>query len=388
MKNLIKHIEKLLPEHDCVVVPGLGGFVQNEVSARFDSRSDILYPEGKEICFNAKLTFNDGFLAQSYQESFGISFEDSNIQIRQGVQELQYKIEEGKYVSLGQIGVMWKNNQGQLCFRSETRSSFCPDAYGLSSFSYPTLEKRLRKKTTTEFQTQKRQDKEFINIRLRRNSFRNLITGTAACLIMILLSKPAGNLPLAGNQEAFLMHDYISAPKDDDTTVNNDPFPELKQKKEVVEVIPEQEEQAVQIVEPVVETKKETPKKAAKNKAKESTPKEETIALEKDNRGGVLQQDQDSRQEKSKFFKKSAKKSTHSYYIIIGSFPEKQQAKDWIKAQSYSSVFKYSGILESDGRARVYARSFPDKDLAQAYLNQFRSNNPDYATAWLLSVKK
>ena len=387
MKNLIKHIEKLLPEHDCVVVPGLGGFVQNEVSARFDSRSDILYPEGKEICFNIKLTFNDGFLAQAYQESLGLSFEESNIQIRQGVQELQYKIDEGKYVSLGQIGVMWKNNQGQLCFRSETRSSFCPDAYGLSSFSYPTLEKRLRKKSTTEFQTQKRQDKDFINIRLRRNSFRNLITGTAACLIMLLLSKPAGNLPSTGNQEAFLMHDYISAPKDDDTTVNNDPFPELKPKIEVVEAIPEQVEFQDQIVEPVKETKKASPK-ASKKKTEKTTTVEETIAPEKFNRGGVLQQDQDSRKEKTKVLKNSAKESSHSYYIIIGSFPEKQLAKDWIKGQSHSSVFKYSGIIESDGRARVYARSFPDKDVAQAYLNQFRSNNPDYATAWLLSVKK
>lgn len=379
MKNLIKHIEKLLPEHDCVVVPGLGGFVQNEVSARFDSRSDILYPEGKEICFNIKLTFNDGFLAQAYQKSLGLSFEDSNIQIRQGVQELLYKIDEGKYVSLGQIGVMWKNNQGQLCFRSETRSSFSPDAYGLSSFSYPTLEKRLRKKSTTEFQTQKRHDNEFINIRLRRNSFRNLITGVAACLFMIVLSKPAGNLPSTGNQEAFLMHNYISAPKDDDSMVNNDPFPELKQKNESAEAIPEQEELQEQTTEPVKETKKVSPKKASKKEIEKSTSQEEIASPEKYNRGGVLQQDQDSR---------TAKESTHSYYIIIGSFPEKQLAIDWVKAQSHSSVFKYSGIIESDGRARVYARSFPDKDVAQAYLNQFRSNNPDYATAWLLSVKK
>ena len=341
MKKLIEHIEKLLPEHDCVVVPGLGGFVQNEISARFDPRSDIFFPEGKEIGFNAKLTFNDGFLAQAYQESLGLSFEESNIQTRQGVQELQYKIDEGKYVSLGQIGVMWKNEQGQLCFRSEKRSSFCPDAYGLSAFSYPTLEKRLRKKSKTEFETQKQQDTEFINIRLRRNSFRNLIMGTAACLFMILLSKPAGNLPTTGNQEAFLMHNYIAAPEITesaaDALIPVDSLSELRQNNEVTDVVPVQEE----IQEPVPATVHEI-----------------------------------------------KKESTRSYYIIIGSFPEKHLANDWMKTQSQSNVFKFAGIIESDGRARVYSRSFPNKSDAEAYLNQFRANNPDYATAWLLSVKK
>ncbi|MCE5174297.1 MAG: SPOR domain-containing protein [Bacteroidales bacterium] len=348
MKVLIEHIEKLLPDHDCVVVPGLGGFVQNEVPARFDAESDFFYPKGKEIGFNSRLTFNDGFLAQAYQESFDISFEESNLQIRQAVQEIKNKIDNGKYVSLGRIGVIWKNDKEQTQFRSENKNYFYPESYGLTSFSFPKIEKRRQSRSDTERVIRKHQDNEFINIRLHRDSFRNMVIGIAACLFLLFLSKPTGTLPGTNSQEAFMMHDYLVIPESMESG-----------KKEALPVIDEQ--------------------------APVATIDETSANLS--NEGNIATISERTIEPATKAQKITAPIPARTYYIVVGSFPQKRLAERWIQENSQQSKFKYAGIVEKDGRARVYTKSFPDKNVAQAYLNQFRENNPECASAWLLSVK-
>ena len=358
MKILTQHIEKLLPDHDCVVVPGLGGLVQNEVPARYDFESDLFYPGGKELCFNSRLTFNDGFLAQAYQESFGISFEESNLQIRQGVQEIKDKIDEGKYVSLGRIGVIWKNDRGQLLFRSENKNLFFPESYGLTSFSFPSLDKRQKRNANADIQPRKRKEEEFINIRLRRNSFHNLIIGAAACLFMLLLSKPAGNLPETNSQEAFMMHDYLIS--------SDTPKQKATQILAVLEKVPIKVDSNEASLSDDLSAKPNavTKKDDTKSEPPTTTPKKPV--------------------EKEKTVQYA---SGRTFYIVVSSFPQKKLAEEWIKTKGNSATFRFSGIIEKDGRSRVYTRSFPDKKDAEAFLNQFRANNPEYASAWLLSAK-
>jgi CCDC81-like prokaryotic HU domain 1/CCDC81-like prokaryotic HU domain 2 len=213
LEKLISHIEALLPEHDCVVVPGFGGFVQNEVSAHVDSVTDLFYPNVKEIYFNSKLIFNDGLLAQAYQESSHLSFEEANLLIRVEVQEIKDKLDQVKYLSMGRIGTMSKNDQGIFIFRSVSKNNFYPESFGLAPFSYQSLEKRIQNKNAVERSTKKHKQDEFIHIRLSRNNFRNFITGAAACLFILFLPKPAGNLSDTKNQQAFMMHDYLMSSK-------------------------------------------------------------------------------------------------------------------------------------------------------------------------------
>ena len=49
MLELVRHIEYLLTEHDCVLVPGLGGFVLQYVPARFSEGRKSIQPPGKQI---------------------------------------------------------------------------------------------------------------------------------------------------------------------------------------------------------------------------------------------------------------------------------------------------------------------------------------------------
>lgn len=343
MKELLAHIENLLPEHDCVVVPGLGGFVQNEVPAHIDSANDLFYPASKEIGFNARLTFNDGLLAQAYQQTYRISFEEANIKIHKDLQELQDSLNEGKFVSLGNIGRIRKNDQGQIVFHPDNKNFYFPESFGLTPFSYPSLKIRQENEIRKELLIKKRKEDEFIHIRMRRRSFQNLTIGAAACLFMLLLSKPVGNLPNVSNQEAFLMHNCLVSPE---PTQNNTPNIQTISSKNAVK--------------PAADEYRQPEKTEVKN----------TINTETESLGTS-----------------KALKSKRNYYIVVSSFPEKEPAQEWLRTKRHHALFSSAGVIEKDGHSRVYIRKFRIKKEAEAFLTKFRANNEVYASAWLFSAK-
>lgn len=69
-----RHIEILLLDNDCVIIPGLGGFVAHHISARYDEDDGLFLPPYRTLGFNPQLTLNDSLLAQSYADAYDISF--------------------------------------------------------------------------------------------------------------------------------------------------------------------------------------------------------------------------------------------------------------------------------------------------------------------------
>ena len=65
MIELSRHIEALLLTHDCVIVPGLGGFVTQYVPAYYVEEENLFIPPHRTIAFNAGLSLNDGLLVES-----------------------------------------------------------------------------------------------------------------------------------------------------------------------------------------------------------------------------------------------------------------------------------------------------------------------------------
>ena len=55
MKELSQHIETLLLENDCVIIPGFGGFVAHYASAQWVEEECIYLPPTRNIGFNPQL---------------------------------------------------------------------------------------------------------------------------------------------------------------------------------------------------------------------------------------------------------------------------------------------------------------------------------------------
>ena len=132
--ELERHIEILLLKNDCVIVPGLGGFVASHVVARYDDNDGMFIPPLRTLGFNPKLKVNDSLLVQSYSDAYDISFPDAIARIGEEVDELRQQIENAGAYELNNIGTLYLNGDGNISFKPFEAGILTPGLYGLSTF--------------------------------------------------------------------------------------------------------------------------------------------------------------------------------------------------------------------------------------------------------------
>ena len=94
--DITAFIRELLFGHDCVIVPGFGGFIGNYSPARIDRSSGTFYPPVKKISFNRNLTHNDGLLVGRISGSSEMTYGDARNAVEKFVSDLRRKIEKGE----------------------------------------------------------------------------------------------------------------------------------------------------------------------------------------------------------------------------------------------------------------------------------------------------
>ena len=134
MIELERHIEILLLNNDCVIVPDLGGFMAHRIDARYDKEENMYLPPLRTLGFNPQLNINDSLLAQSYVEAYDISYPEALRRIEDEVNELKQHLQnEGSY-ELNDIGLLSLNEDGHYLFTPCEAGILTPELYGLSSF--------------------------------------------------------------------------------------------------------------------------------------------------------------------------------------------------------------------------------------------------------------
>ena len=137
--ELDRHIEILLLSNDCVIVPGLGGFMAHHEEARYDEEDHTFLPPLRTLGFNPQLTMNDSLLVQSYVEAYDMSYPEALRRIEDEVDELKQHLEsEGSY-ELNDIGTLSVNEDGNYVFSPCEAGILTPELYGLSTFEMAPL---------------------------------------------------------------------------------------------------------------------------------------------------------------------------------------------------------------------------------------------------------
>lgn len=147
-----RHIEILLLDNDCVIVPGLGGFTAHHVEARFDESDDVFLPPLRTLGFNQQLKINDSLLVQSYIEAYDISYPEALRRIEGEVEELRQRLANDGYYEMADIGVLEMNEDGNIIFTPCEAGILTPELYGLSSFEIQPL--MAEESTTSASSTQ------------------------------------------------------------------------------------------------------------------------------------------------------------------------------------------------------------------------------------------
>ncbi len=153
----MKFVSELLYKHECVIIPGFGGFITDYSPARFNKLNNSVTPPTKQIMFNAQLKNNDGLLANHITVTRNLSYEEANEVIRRFVDKCSQLLKQGSKLRFPEVGMISQNNEGGLEFEPDIQANYLEDTFGMSSLIAPPVirtsrqdefEKAFKKRTT------------------------------------------------------------------------------------------------------------------------------------------------------------------------------------------------------------------------------------------------
>ncbi len=138
MIKVEKHISELLYQHDCVIVPDLGGFVANYASAKIHPTQHTFIPPSKKIIFNKNLKSNDGLLANHVASEEKISYSGALNYVSLFASTTLTQLKKGVKVNVDEVGVLYLDTERNIQFEPGT-TNFLLNSFGLSQFQLPAI---------------------------------------------------------------------------------------------------------------------------------------------------------------------------------------------------------------------------------------------------------
>lgn len=322
MNDLVSHIEFLLHEHNCVIIPGFGGFVLNTMPARRDGLATFL-PPSCELVFNRDLTYNDGLLAQSYMKCEGILFEAAMGRIEQSVQELKRQLREERRVELGNLGHFAMNDDKRFVYKP---AAFVQPVYfGLgAAILKPLIQMQPQLSVSGGAEPRKRTRSVAIS------------AAAAAILLLMMFILPVGDRTMV-RQSAQIMSE-------------TDLFKSRSQRKDPQSVASLPTESDI----------------ATTTGTLLPEPPENTV-------GGT----------DSAPVPEVAADKMPQYYIIVGVYEVKEVAEKMME-NLLCDGFSQRGWMKRPGRIDVYAASFTDRAEAEHHMRKIHKEYPAFRDAWIL----
>lgn len=322
MNNIDPIIKELLVLHDCVIFPGLGGFVAQYATSSISDNNLTFKPPFKQILFNKNLTNNDGLLANSISKEWGISYEESVEKISSLLFKINNEIKTNKQFSFEGIGILYEVN-GILNFKQQSENLLM-ESFGLRSINM------------NDFLSHSSEGK-IISIKSKSDVKQIIKNWSVAAAVIVLLFYSAW-IPLKTN---LFNRDSDFSYSDLNPFTFSKRGPSQEIKSNLVHKVPLSSENIVS--KSLIKTKKEIKK---------------PISISLNN--------------KTKSF---------SYEVIIGSFEEEKNAKNLIKKLRKKS-FKARQLPFFKQLFRVSAGKFSNKKNAVEYQKQIKKKL--HISSWIL----
>ena len=352
MKKLARHIELLLRENDCVILPGFGGFIAHDVPAYYVSEEGLYYPPSRSINFNADITMNDGMLAQSYMKSYQVDYARATYMVDMAIEELMDVLNEEGTVTLPRIGTITQDIHQSLQFTTIQSGIASPMHFGLNTFTIKELS-QLNKKEESLTNTERAitRTAKTISLHINREVLHRVMSTAAVFLLLLMVALPTGNhrptdvASLVSAIQIKTMPTNLSEELDIPSTTEQEYQPEEVVEDTVPTVVAATEEM------PVIEESQPTviePQATAVEPVADVQP-------------------------------------TKTYHIIVASLPNHRGADETLN-QYIGMGYPEASLVERDNRVRISLVQFTDKDEANEYLKTLRLQEK-FQNAWLLAVK-
>lgn len=136
MVNVDEIIGSLLLRHNCVIIPGFGGFVAKQTSAQIDYKSGLISPPRKSLLFNRQLINNDGLLITEFARHNTIDYTTSDALVNQMVANWNRDLNDGNRVSIDKVGFLFFDQEKNICFEQDKEFNLLLSSYGLGSVHF------------------------------------------------------------------------------------------------------------------------------------------------------------------------------------------------------------------------------------------------------------
>ena len=136
--------------HDCVIMPGFGGFVCNRQQARIDQVTHVITPPGKHVVFNQNLKTNDGLLANQIAEELKLGYSDAVKWIDQTVEQIKQLLTEQKQLEVDGFGRFRLNAEANYVFIPLLKNNYSYSSFGLMPVQASPVASRSIKSTHTK----------------------------------------------------------------------------------------------------------------------------------------------------------------------------------------------------------------------------------------------
>lgn len=339
MDTLSMHVEYLLRDHDCVVLPGFGAFICDNRPAAFDCDGETLLPPGRRLAFNPLINRNDGLLATSIARRESIPFEATSKKVAERIAHLRGELQREQRMQFGRLGQFMLNPEGITAFVPAELAGINGAYFGLKPIALQPLQK-AGQTTTTQVATE-------VNLRgahrRRWRAVRAYASGIAAVLAvavtigMFLLNPVRISTPTT---EASL------APGIERTEPQKAKLPASAPVVAPVKAAPAEGMEPAKDIEPAkaIEEQPEAIEPATTNVLPKTEPAPARFNAD------------------------------DSYCVIVASFATRSQAETYMAEHSGKQL----GVIEKDSRFRVYAATGSSYEQANSQ-KKFIGN----ADAWV-----
>jgi flagellar basal body-associated protein FliL len=145
-----KYIKELLFEHECVILPGFGGFLTQYVSADIHPITHKMQPPSRRVAFNEHLKNNDGLLVDAVAMGEILPKAEVLKEIEAFVNEMRDKLLRSRIYELKHVGRFFYNKEDQLEFEPDTTVNYLADSFSLPELFFKPIERNTISMNTVQ----------------------------------------------------------------------------------------------------------------------------------------------------------------------------------------------------------------------------------------------
>ena len=217
MERLVNNITRLIAQHNCVILPGIGAFLAHQVPAFYNAEDGVFMPPHRALGFNPQVTVDDALLTSEYMNGCNVSCEDATTILAKDTSRLKSQLSSTGTVRFGELGTFTMNIKGEISFEPNENGVDDPYNFGFEPLAIPLLNDIDKK-----------------DIVIKRRNLSRYISIAAAIIISFFVLSPIGNSVYENGIQASVVGFIPAENVAKQTAPTNEPIAEIAPVEETV----------------------------------------------------------------------------------------------------------------------------------------------------------